>query len=184
MILKLFRRSPESDSVARLYGAIVAQARRPAFYQHCGVPDSVSGRFELIVLHLVLLLRRLKPEGEPLVGLGQRVFDAFCADMDANLREMGVGDLKVPKEMRRIGEAFYGRRAAYGAALDAGDATALEAALGRNIGVAGPDPAACSALAGYVRDLIAMFARQSTDDIAAGRLAFPDIESIATREPA
>lgn len=184
MILKLFRRPPTSDNVAPLYGAIVAQARRAAFYQHCGVPDSVSGRFELIVLHLVLVLRRLAREEEPLASARQRIFDAFCADMDANLREMGIGDLKVPKEMRRMGEAFYGRRAAYGMALDAGDRAALEAALTRNIGIAGTDTAACSALSAYVLAAAPLFDAQSGADIIAGRLAFPEIAPIAAREPA
>ena len=51
-------------------------------------------------------------------SLGQRLFDTFCRDLDDNLREMGVGDLAVPKQMRRFGEAFYGRQAAYLAALE------------------------------------------------------------------
>ena len=85
------------------------------------MPDSVEGRFELIVLHLVLVLRRLadgsRRYGRPSLGparLGQRLFDVFCRDMDDNLREMGVGDLAVPKPMRRFGEAFFGRQGAYG----------------------------------------------------------------------
>src|SRR3954452_11112994 len=97
MILKLFSRSPRSDSIAALYGAIVAQARAPVFYQIYGVPDTVNGRFEMIVLHAVLLLRRLGNEPEPTRELGQAIFDRFCQDMDANLREMGVGDLAVPR---------------------------------------------------------------------------------------
>ena len=49
--------------------------------------------------------------------LSQALFDHFCDDMDANLREMGVGDLTVPKRMQAFGEAFYGRAAAYDLAL-------------------------------------------------------------------
>src|SRR5262247_230639 len=108
MILHLFRRTPRSDTIASLYGTIVAQARAPVFYQIYGVPDTVTGRLEMIILHAVLLLHRLRapPAGaEPaqpaaergLVHLlGQAIFDLFCSDMDANLREMGVGDLAVP----------------------------------------------------------------------------------------
>src|SRR5512140_1695941 len=123
MIFGLFRHAPET--IARLYGTIVAQARAPAFYGRYAVPDTVNGRFEMIVLHLVLLLRRL--EGEPVAvrRRGQGVFDLFCRDMDGSLREMGVGDLAVPRQMRRIGEAFYGRQAAYAAALAAGDTVPL-----------------------------------------------------------
>ena len=129
MILPAFRRNPHS-SILALYGMIVAQARSPAFYADYGVPDSVQGRFDLIVLHLVLVLARLGRDHKPRPGpgrhsgpsrarslgqtLGQGLLDAFCRDLDANLREMGVGDLAVPREMRRFGEASYGRQAAYG----------------------------------------------------------------------
>jgi len=115
-MLPLFRRPPK-NTIAALYGAIVAQARRPVFYQGLEVPDTVLGRFDLIVLHLVLLLRRLR-EGEAVHReLAQGVFDAFCRDMDDNLREMGISDQGVPRQMRKVGAAFYGRAQAYEAAL-------------------------------------------------------------------
>src|SRR5262245_52127762 len=133
MIFHLFRRTPQADSIASLYGTIVAQARAPAFYQICGVPDTVNGRLEMIILHAVLLLARLGREGEPARQVGQKVFDTFCRDMDGSLREMGVGDLAVPRRMRGIGEAFYGRQAAYREALAAPDEAALAAALARNV---------------------------------------------------
>ncbi len=87
------------------------KARLPAFYTDFGVPDTVEGRFDMLVLHLVLLLRRLGQETELRRSFGQDLFDAFCRDLDANLREMGVGDLAVPKRMQRFAEAFYGRQA-------------------------------------------------------------------------
>ncbi len=132
-----FRRRSDTDTIDALYGMIVAQARSVVFYADYGVPDTVQGRFELIVLHLVLLLRRL--QADPVVAgaagreLGERLFGVFCRDLDHNLREMGVGDLAVPKHMRRFGEAFYGRQTAYNAALSAGDNRELEKALARNI---------------------------------------------------
>ena len=70
----------------------------------------------MIVLHLVLVLRRLRQGQANVPVLGQQIFDWFCRDMDHNFREMGVGDLAVPKEMRRVAEAFYGRAGAYEAA--------------------------------------------------------------------
>ena len=132
MIFQLLRRARESDSIAFLYGIIVAQARAPAFYQEYGVPDTVDGRFEMVVLHTVLALRRLDAEATPIRGTGQGLFDLFCRDMDGSLREMGIGDLSVPREMRRIGEAFYGRQAVYAAALAAAERESLVAALGRS----------------------------------------------------
>jgi cytochrome b pre-mRNA-processing protein 3 len=118
-------------TIEAIYGMIVTQAREPVFYRDLGVPDTVDGRFDLLVLHLWMLLRRLQPAADG-AGLSQALFDHFCDDMDANLREMGVGDLTVPKRMQAFGEAFYGRAAAYDAAVSAGPGP-LAQALDKNI---------------------------------------------------
>src|SRR5580704_3388556 len=133
MMFHFFRRNRSDHSIASLYGMIVAQARATPFYRIYGVPDTVNGRFEMVVLHTVLVLRRLQSEPVPIRRLGQALFDRFCRDMDGSLREMGIGDLAVPAKMRMIGEAFYGRQAAYGAALAAPGPEALVAALARHV---------------------------------------------------
>src|SRR5579883_1244520 len=117
MIFGLFRQSSSAGTIRDLYG----------------VPDSVEGRFDLIVLHLVLVLAPLEADASSGRAIGQKLFDEFCRDMDDNLREMGVGDLAVPKKMRQFAEAFYGRQAAYRAALAASDERELANALARNI---------------------------------------------------
>jgi cytochrome b pre-mRNA-processing protein 3 len=122
---------PSRGTIEAIYGMIVTQAREPLFYRDLGVPDTVNGRFDLLVLHLWMVLRRLRSiEGEG--GFSQAVFDRFCDDMDANLREMGVGDLTVPKRMQAFGEAFYGRTAAYDLAFTSGREP-LAQALCKNI---------------------------------------------------
>ena len=124
-------RTPSRGTIESIYGMIVTQAREPLFYRDLGVPDTVNGRFDMLVLHLWMVLRRAKPiEGG--TELSQALFDRFCDDMDANLREMGVGDLTVPKRMQAFGEAFYGRAAAYDVALAAGREP-LAQALCKNI---------------------------------------------------
>jgi len=124
-------RVPLRGTIEAIYGMIVTQAREPSFYRELTVPDTVNGRFDLLVLHLWMILRRLKLlEGG--ARLCQALFDCFCDDMDGNLREMGVGDLTVPKRMQAFGEAFYGRTAAYDLALSEGT-DALAQALCRNI---------------------------------------------------
>jgi cytochrome b pre-mRNA-processing protein 3 len=192
MILKLFRSSPTAN-IGDLYGAIVAQARAPAFYGSYGVPDTVEGRFDLIVLHLVLVLAQTgqQPSAAPASGggaahgLGQKLFDEFCRDLDDNLREMGVGDLAVPKRMRSFAEAFYGRQAAYLAAFAAPDPKELENALARNIfdGVPGRGPAR---LAAYARAALAQFAGQGQSAFDAallrGEVAFPTPEAVPAAE--
>src|SRR5947199_2397607 len=120
-------------TLAALYGAIVAQARDPRFYEAYGVADTVLGRFDLIVLHLALVLRRLRGGDQSLRKLAQGVFDDFCRDMDHNLREMGISDPGVPHQMQKVGEAFYGRAQAYDAALDENGEDAPAQALIRNV---------------------------------------------------
>jgi cytochrome b pre-mRNA-processing protein 3 len=179
MILRLFRSSSDGQSIRDLYGAIVAQARLAAFYAGYGVPDTVQGRFDLIVLHLVLVLDRLSRDEGTTRGLGQKLFDVFCRDLDHNLREMGVGDLAVPKEMRRFAGAFYGRQAAYRAALAAADGRELEKALTRNIYQGTDiDPGAVR-LARYARAALHQFESQDESAVLRGEVVFPKPEAIA-----
>lgn len=128
-----FRKRPEAAAADALYRAIVAQARQPGFYTAAAVPDTPDGRFDVIVAHAVLVLRRLHREPESTRDLAQSVFDLMFADMDQNLREMGVGDLAVGKRIKAMAKGFYGRLAAYERALDAHDGAALTAALRRNL---------------------------------------------------
>jgi cytochrome b pre-mRNA-processing protein 3 len=185
MILRLFRR-PYRATINALYGAIVAQARLPVFYAGLGVPDTTEGRFDLIVLHVVLVLRRLRHttpdpaggEGRSQV-LAQGLFDAFCRDMDHNLREMGVGDLSVPKKMKRLAEAFYGRQRAYEDAFSAGNPAEvlarLAAAVARNL-APGDDPAI--RLARYAQRTAARLDAIEDAALWGGRLAFSDPDAI------
>jgi cytochrome b pre-mRNA-processing protein 3 len=176
-----FRRRRQEQKIDALYGAIVAQARRPAFYVEYGVADTVTGRFDMIVLHLALVLRRLREAPESERPLGQGLFDAFCNDLDGNLREMGVGDLKVPKEMRRFGEAFYGRAAAYDRALAAIDPAELAATLARNVFAQAEHPDAVR-LAAYVRE--AERALASPAWMTQGQIPFPDPAAVqAAQQP-
>ena len=178
MILTAFRRTHRNSNIHVLYGAIVARARSPVFYAAYGVPDTVEGRFELIVLHLVLFLNRLGRDGAA-ARIGQQVFDVFCRDLDDNLREMGIGDLAVPRKMRRFGEAFYGRQETYRAALAAADKRALEKALARNIFAVGGVDERAARLAGYVRALASLLDATAEDLLITGKAVFPSPEAFA-----
>ena len=162
--------APPRGTIEAIYGMIVAQAREPAFYAGLQVRDTVNGRFDMLVLHLWLVLRRLQAAQNG-SRLAQSLFDRFCADMDGNLREMGVGDLTVPKRMQAFGEAFYGRTAAYDLAFAGGDKDMAQA-LSRNVFDGGSQDSA-HALAAYVRN--ASSALDALDDAAvqAGTWTFP-----------
>ncbi len=157
-----------AGTIEAIYGMIVTQTRIAAFYRDLGVPNTVDGRFDLLVVHLWLVLSRLRTGHS--AGLAQGLFDRFCADMDDNLREMGVGDLTVPKRMRAFGEAFYGRSFAYDEAMAAGEA-ALVQAFRKNV-FNGREGAGAE-LAAYACEVSTALSAISDADLAAGRWAFP-----------
>ncbi len=134
MIAGLFRRaSARRRAVEGLHVALSQAARRPGLYTDLGVPDTVEGRFESLCLHAILVLRRLNRLPPPAAEVAQDLVNSVFTQLDASLRELGVGDMGVSKRMKKLGAAFYGRAEGYDAALEAGDAAALEAALVRNV---------------------------------------------------
>lgn len=166
-------RPVSARTISTIYGMIVARAREPAFYTGYGVPDTVDGRFDLVVLHLWMVLRRLREGADP-QGLAQALFDHFCGDMDANLREMGVGDMTVPKRMQKFGEAFYGRSVAYDAALAEGG-EALARALDKNV-FNGRDLVQARRLAAYVETSVARLAACDAATLMGGDWRFAALE--------
>jgi cytochrome b pre-mRNA-processing protein 3 len=178
MMLPLFRRNRQPDTISSLYGMIVAQARTPVFYREYDVPDTIAGRFDLLLMHLALVVERLMRE-EAAKAFGQALFDRFCTDMDDNLREMGIGDLSVPKHMKRVGEAFYGRSQAYQAALGGTGDAALAEVLIRNVyGGAAPAPGAVERLAAYMRRVAEVLDRHAVPELTAGRIVLPNPEAV------
>jgi cytochrome b pre-mRNA-processing protein 3 len=176
----LGRRNTQEEAGSRLYGAAVAAARDPFLYRVHAVADTLDGRFDLLCLYVCLLIRRLQREGEPGPALAQAVFDAMFRDMDANLREIGVGDLSVGRHVRSMWEALQGRSIAYTGAIDAGDTPALEAAIERNVwrGAAAPAGAA-AALARLARAQAACLDGQMLTVLAAGKARFLPAEEAA-----
>ena len=171
-MLRLFRTNPVHAAAALAYRRVVEQARQPAFFLACGVPDSVDGRFELICLHAFLYLHRLKREQKRAAAFGQRFFDEMFADFDRSLREMGTGDLSVGREVKRMAQSFYGRIAAYDDALASGD-EALRAALVRNLyGTATASPAQLTAMTAYLRREAGRLDGQDAAALLAGEIVF------------
>lgn len=131
MLIWPFRRSAAETDAERLLEAVVAASRSPAFFGENRAPDTLEGRFEIVALHAALALIRLR--GAPASGnLSQLFTDKLFRWLDAGLREAGVGDLTVPKRMRRLAGDFYGRLDAYAGALAAADNDELQRAVGRN----------------------------------------------------
>lgn len=176
-----FGRRAEQRLATKLYADVIRQARQKELYLEARVPDTLDGRFEMAMLHMFLVLRRLKGEGEKAKDLSQRLFDTFFADMDAVLREDGVGDLAVGKRIRKLAEQFYGRVDAYEAGLKgAGDE--LRQALERNVYEA-ETAAGADMLAAYVRRQAASIMAAPLTELFDGRIAFLPFDA-AISEPA
>lgn len=177
MFERWFARRPPDDRSEEVYARIVAQARRPEFYAG-GVPDSLDGRFEMLALHLFLVLHRLIRERDDpaCAALGQALADRVAADLDANLREMGAGDLGVGRRVKRMAGALYGRIAAYEAGIDGGEAD-LRGAIRRNLfGTVAPSDDQVAAMARYVLKAQALLARCPAAALARGVIDFPPPE--------
>lgn len=178
---QIFRPRPEKTAGRQLYAAAVARAREPIFYADWGVPDTPTGRFDLIVLHVFLVMHRLKEDvaGRP---LAQALCDAVVEDMDRNLREMGVGDLSVGKKVKRLMEGFYGRLGAYEEALQTGDEM-LISVLKRNLYAATvPSDSQVDAVLRYVRRAAEALDGQPIAQLGAGQAGFGPSPAGAAKE--
>jgi len=133
MIFNPFRKDPFADAALAAYNIIVAQSRHPEFYLSYGVQDDVTGRFDMIALHMTLVFHRLHKGDEDQRKFAQSLFDLFFKDMDRSLREMGVGDITVPKKVKKMGEVFYGLLGAVKDSYESKDVPSLAAALNRNL---------------------------------------------------
>jgi cytochrome b pre-mRNA-processing protein 3 len=180
-LASLFRRRPFEAEAFALYRAAVAAARDPLWYGRLGVPDTLDGRFDMIALFAFLVVDRARRDADPRgPALAQGVFDAMFADMDQNLREMGVGDLSVGKKVKAMWEAFNGRAQAYAAAVESPDPEPLAEALARNVWRSEAVPEAAHSLAAAVRREAAHLAAQPFARLAAGTATFlPAAEALA-----
>ena len=158
-----------------IYGAIVTQARRPFFYAELGVPDTPAGRYEMVVVHLFLVLERLRGSAEAASPLPRLLVEAFIADMDDSLREIGTGDLAVPKKVRRAATGLYERSMAYKAALDARRRRGSGAGPRRACLPTGRSRPALAHLPAYVRAANAALAATDAEQVLDGKFGFPAV---------
>ncbi|WP_265515476.1 ubiquinol-cytochrome C chaperone family protein [Nitratireductor luteus] len=170
------RRRNRRSVVDALYAQIVAAARRPRFYSEWQTPDTPLGRFEMLSVHMFLFLHRLRGAEGAAHAVAQDVTDQFFHDVDHSLRELGIGDLGVPKRIKKLARMFYGRLSAYGEAVDRGDVAALAEALRRNIRPEATEWSEATDLANYI--LRAHEALKGLDEerLLTGELSFAPVE--------
>ena len=176
--LSLNKKGPD---LTPAYVSVMEHARKPDHYGNGAVPDSFDGRFDMLAVHVHLVLRRLRNEGVARDDIGQALFDIFFRDMDQAMREAGVGDMGVGKKVRKMAQAYYGRAAAYdealGKAAPMDDTAAMRAAfydvLARNLYPDNAEQADETRLQALIDELVGLehkLATRSVDDILAGKV--------------
>jgi cytochrome b pre-mRNA-processing protein 3 len=170
----------ERQAAERIYAATLAAARRPAFYLDCGVPDTLQGRFEMVALHLFPVLHRLMHEPGDDPELARLISEHFVNDMDSAFREMGVGDLSVPKRMKTLYGSFAGRISAYGSAVGEGQARLAEA-IGRNVFPDAPQHDHAAVLAAYLGAAVTAVGAADLAALRSGDVPFPAPPGEGTR---
>ncbi len=183
MLDSLKTRTEMRRKAGEIYGAIVTQARQKDFYAELGVPDTPSGRYEMVVLHLFLVLERLRSSLDRDAPLPRMLVEAFVTDMDDSLRELATGDLAVAKKVRRAASGLYERSLAYRAAVEADDLGAAEASGAEHVfgaAVSGPQT---RALAAYLQENFAALAGSDAAAVADGRFAFRPAPALPAEAP-
>ncbi|GMB81564.1 ubiquinol-cytochrome C chaperone family protein [Shinella zoogloeoides] len=172
MIFGLFgKKNGNRRIVEKQYATLTKAARHPYLYERLDVPDTVMGRFEMLSAMLILYFRRTRASATSGQEIAQEIVDAFFEDVDHSIRELGVGDVGVPKRMKKFAGMFYGRLESYAAALDAGDRAALAEALRRNIHpAAGLEAPSMEGLADYLVAVETAMGEAGEDAIRAGLL--------------
>ncbi len=173
-MLQWFKTRGQRTSTARqLYGSSVAAALDPMLFRDWRVADTLEGRFEMVALHVGLLVRRLTAEGPAGKAVGQAVLEEMVAALDDDMRELGVSDLRVGKKVQGAASAFYGRLKVYDEALNAGDQSGLEQALQRNVPASQDGPLDVRKLALYVQQVAIGLGAQNVETLMAGTVAYP-----------
>nr|WP_211113774.1 ubiquinol-cytochrome C chaperone family protein [Azospirillum picis] len=170
-------RSRRVAAVSGLFATVVSRAREPGFYSAFGVPDTLDGRFEMVALHLFLVMRRLKGQGAGAAKLSQSLYEAMVDDFEKSLMEMGAGDSGVPRRVKTMARGMAGRIRAYDEALSEPGDGRLEVALDNNLyGTVDPAPAgALGAMAGYVRASAAALDAQPLEALLRGEARFAPV---------
>ena len=170
------RRNVHIDTATELYGRLVALARSRPFYADLGVPDSPEGRLELLMLHVVLMLRRLGREGDAAAPVARALSERFVTDMDDCLREMGVGDVAVARKVKKAAAALMDRMRDYSAVLATGDNVGLAKLIAAHVTRADePTSSSATTIAAYTMEMEAALTAAPLDALIAGTATLPTL---------
>ncbi len=166
------KKNPYEQAVHDVYATALEHTRKEEFYTEYGVPDTFDGRFDLLLVHIFLVFNRMMKDNEiSAADFNQALFDETFKDMDQTLREMGIGDMGIPKHMRKMMKAFNGRMHSYQFAIKE---NTLVFALKNNLygTVEDIDPAICLKMEQRIQAMANYLQKQSVDNIVKGHIEF------------
>ncbi len=171
----LFKRKKLSKSAHKLFSQVIEQSRLPVFYQEFQVDDTLDGRFDVMSLHMALVLHKLDQHDD----LGECKYikrllqETMFDNLDLTVREIGVGDMGVGKKIKAMAEAFYGSMMAYQSAMQEEDASKMSDVLHRNLyRERDIEEELLTKMSQYVSDQWDHFKTQTMDDVMDGHLSF------------
>lgn len=164
-------KNPYEQNARAVYAKALEHVRDPAFYTTFGVPDTFDGRFEVLLVHVFMVMEAAGYGNRAADDFNQALFDVMFADMDQTMRERGIGDMGIPKHMRKMMKAFNGRMHAYQAAFKDGG---LYEALSRNLygTLDKPDDRAVQGFCAYFKDNMAALKAVGFDALISGVFEF------------
>ena len=169
-------RSARREAAEKIYDSIVAQSRNPVFYVRCGVPDTLSGRFDMLVIHMFIVMQNLKLGANEGKLLGKEIIEAFVREMDSMVRDLGIADIYVAQEVRKIADLFYRQLVVYTNAVEQKNKAALAEAIWKSF-QSGDENAnvAADELANYIFQAIKNIGEMPLNLLLQGHLNFPEV---------
>lgn len=169
--------SKEGKKATKLYGSVVTQIRHPAFYTQYSVKDTMTGRYELLVLHLAIVLSVLRQYEDVNGPVSRRLVESFVTDMDDNMRELGVGDMSVPKRVKKASAGLLERSGDYISSLRNKNAQSLSQDIAQHFEFS-PTEAAPQLLSQYCLVSHDQILEKAFSIIDKGLVEFPDPASV------
>ena len=126
-------KNQKRDLIDSFYQKIVNVSRNKVFYTKLNVPDTIDGRYDLLVLFSTLLIFFLSNSGKKGSELSQILFDKIFLDLDLSLRELGAGDAGVHLKIKNMIKSYMGRQKVYCNCFKDYDFLKLEECISKNV---------------------------------------------------
>jgi len=120
------------DLIDGYYDKIIKISRNKVFYTKLMVPDTIDGRFDLLILFSIILTFFLSKSGPKGKEISQVLFDKMFLDLDLTLREMGAGDTGVHIKIKKMIDSYMGRQKVYCQCFEKNDFETLKIHLIKN----------------------------------------------------